>query len=309
MWHKKVFTKQLGKNGEIRLQLVVAFRNFMRDKLHVDNQVLHTGHVINPVSRSPQEHDEATINMVLSCYLEREGEALFFTCESSVGTHSIENIIHRVIQESTNSEDIFHGPSSFCMWFDDENICSQPSPSECPVPQYEEGARIVDTGSYKHGHGKNPPSCTDWAPSQVDWGSCCAQSAQMHNQHCKQARCQGHKLSEWQGFSAGRNLLPLHLLLKALILGWGYGFSGGKRTGFCDMEEEEENIIMAHAILIPPVITSVKVYYRMHRLRPKKDERDPSHGCGVIVGLLKMRGMRRTYLLHMIKPFNCLFPW
>jgi len=64
---------------------------------------------------------------------------------------------------------------------------------------------------------------------------------------------------------------------------------------------------MAHAILIPPVIPSAKVYYRMHRLRLKKEERDPSHGCGVIVGLLKKRGMRITYLLHMIKPFNCLF--
>jgi len=65
---------------------------------------------------------------------------------------------------------------------------------------------------------------------------------------------------------------------------------------------------MAHAILIPPVIPWGKVYYRMHRLRLKRDERDPSHGCGVIVGLLKKRGMRRTYLLHIIKPFNCLFP-
>jgi len=65
---------------------------------------------------------------------------------------------------------------------------------------------------------------------------------------------------------------------------------------------------MAHAIPIPPVIPSAKVYYRMHRLRLKKDERDLSRGCGVIVGLLKRRGMRRTYLLHMIKPFNCLFP-
>jgi len=37
----------------------------------------------------------------------------------------------------------------------------------------------------------------------------------------------------------------------------------------------------------PPVIPSAKVYYRMHRLRLKRDERDPSHGCGVIVGLLK----------------------
>jgi len=65
---------------------------------------------------------------------------------------------------------------------------------------------------------------------------------------------------------------------------------------------------MAHAILIPPVIPSAELYYRMHRLRLKKDERDPSHRCGVIVGLLKKQGMRRTYLLHMIKPFNCLFP-
>ena len=65
---------------------------------------------------------------------------------------------------------------------------------------------------------------------------------------------------------------------------------------------------MAHVILIPPVIPSVKVYYRMYKLRLKRDERDLSHGCGVIVGLLKKRGMRRTYLLHMIKPFNCLFP-
>jgi len=44
---------------------------------------------------------------------------------------------------------------------------------------------------------------------------------------------------------------------------------------------------MAHAILIPLVIPSTKVYYKMHRLRLKIDERDPSHGCGVIVGLLK----------------------
>jgi len=65
---------------------------------------------------------------------------------------------------------------------------------------------------------------------------------------------------------------------------------------------------MEHAILIPPVIPSPKLYYRMHRLRLKKGERDPSHRCGVIVGLIKKQGMRRTYLLHMIEPFNCLFP-
>jgi len=66
---------------------------------------------------------------------------------------------------------------------------------------------------------------------------------------------------------------------------------------------------MAHAILIPPIISSVKVYYRMHRLRLKRDQRDLSYRCGVIVCLLKKRGMKRTYLLHMIKPFNfnCLF--
>jgi len=64
---------------------------------------------------------------------------------------------------------------------------------------------------------------------------------------------------------------------------------------------------MAHTILIPLVIPSANVYYRIHRPRLKRDERDPSHRCGVIVGLLKKRGMR-TYLLHMIKPFNCIFP-
>jgi len=57
---------------------------------------------------------------------------------------------------------------------------------------------------------------------------------------------------------------------------------------------------MAHAILIPPVIPSAKVYYRMHRLRLKKDKVDLSHRCGVVVGLLKKQGMRRTYLLYMI---------
>jgi len=66
---------------------------------------------------------------------------------------------------------------------------------------------------------------------------------------------------------------------------------------------------MAHAILIPPIIPLAKVYYRMHKLRLKRDKRDLSHGCGVIVCLLKKRGMRRTYLLHMITLFNCLFQW
>jgi len=42
-------------------------------------------------------------------------------------------------------------------------------------------------------------------------------------------------VSEWQGFSIGRNLLPLPLPPKTLTLGQGYGFSGGKRTGFCNM--------------------------------------------------------------------------
>jgi len=37
----------------------------------------------------------------------------------------------------------------------------------------------------------------------------------------------------------------------------------------------------------PPVIPLAKLYYRMHRLRLKRDERDASHGCGVIVGLIK----------------------
>jgi len=46
---------------------------------------------------------------------------------------------------------------------------------------------------------------------------------------------------------------------------------------------------MEHAILIPPVIPSAKLYYRMHRLRLKKDKRDLSYECGVIVGLIKSK--------------------
>ena len=34
---------------------------------------------------------------------------------------------------------------------------------------------------------------------------------------------------------------------------------------------------MAHSILIPPVIPLVKIYYRMHRLRLERDNRDLSH--------------------------------
>ena len=54
--------------------------------------------------------------------------------------------------------------------------------------------------------------------------------------------------------------------------------------GFCENGGEEENIIVADAIIIPLVIPSAKTYYIMSRLRLKRNERTLSHGCGVIVG-------------------------
>ena len=71
---------------------------------------------------------------------------------------------------------------------------------------------------------------------------------------------------------------------------------------------EEENIIVADAIINPLVILSAKTYDIMSRLRLKRNKRTPSHGCGVIVVLLKRRGMKRTYLLHLIKALFCLLP-
>ena len=57
---------------------------------------------------------------------------------------------------------------------------------------------------------------------------------------------------------------------------------------------------MKHTILIPLVIPSAKVYYKMHRLRLKGDERDPFHGCSVIVGLLK----KVRYEENISAPYN-----
>jgi len=49
--------------------------------------------------------------------------------------------------------------------------------------------------------------------------------------------------SEWQGFSAGRNLLPLFLSPKTLTLGWGYRFSSSKRTCVCYMERRRRTLL------------------------------------------------------------------
>ena len=75
------------------------------------------------------------------------------------------------------------------------------------------------------------------------------------------------------------------------------------------MKRTYEKIIVADIIIIPLVIPSVKAYYIMSRLSLKEDKRTPSHGCGVIVVLLKKQGMGRTYLWHMIKALFHLFPW
>ena len=63
---------------------------------------------------------------------------------------------------------------------------------------------------------------------------------------------------------------------------------------------------MADAIINPLVILSAKTYDIMLRLRLKRNKRTLSHGCGVIVVLLKKQGMKRTYLLHLIKALFCL---
>jgi len=112
--------------------------------------------------------------------------------------------------------------------------------------------------------------------------------------------------SEWQGFSAGKNLLPLPLPSKILTLGQEYEFSGGKRTGFCNMGRRRTS--SWHMQFSSPRLFLWRNYTIECKTKAKKRRKRSIHGCGVIVGLLKKRGMRRTYLLHVIKPLNCLFP-
>jgi hypothetical protein len=76
IWHKEILAEGLGKTGEVGLQLVIAFRNFARGKIHVDDQVLHASCFVNPVPRSSYEHGEPAVDTILERYLGIEGESV-----------------------------------------------------------------------------------------------------------------------------------------------------------------------------------------------------------------------------------------
>jgi len=72
---------------------------------------------IDLVHRSPHRHGESTVDIdtILECYLGRKSVSSFTTCVCDTGTHSIEDILHRIVQKSMNSEGILQELSSPCV--------------------------------------------------------------------------------------------------------------------------------------------------------------------------------------------------